>query len=111
MHRSYYSRKCIINVKIRFESKKIKSIEWPQSVTAIPDSCFHRCINLKIITIPEGTKSIGTNAFYEYKSLQYIELPESLETIGSGAFTSCKITVNANKNKNIEIMMVCFSLI
>ena len=71
------------------ESKSLKSITLPDSLTVIVGSAFFSCESLQSITIPEGVTSIGTTAFYGCKALQNMTLPNSLTAIGDMAFNGC----------------------
>ncbi|MDY3120847.1 leucine-rich repeat protein [Porphyromonas somerae] len=62
----------------------------PDTVTAICDRAFFRCINLTSITLPEGLETIGNWVFCWCKSLTSITLPKGLKTIGNGAFWDCE---------------------
>ena len=46
------------------EDKYATSIDIPEGVTVIPDSCFYECSNLESITLPSTIKQIGYTAFH-----------------------------------------------
>ena len=58
-------------------------------VTAIGDSAFSLCLNIKEVNIPDGVVRIGKNAFACCPFLVSVTLPDSLESIGENAFDCC----------------------
>lgn len=67
----------------------------PNDITAIGESAFSWCTELKTISIPEGVKTIGSTAFYNCESLTSIHIPSTVTSIGGtsngvyGAFEYC----------------------
>lgn len=59
-------------------------------VTAIGNSAFRECSNLKKISLPKGLEKIGDDAFLR-AGFTEITLPGSLKTIGKEAFWNCII--------------------
>lgn len=73
---------------------KLKSVDIPQKITAIPYNCFSGCNQLESVTLPDGLVSIGDYAFSGDECLKNIEFKEGLNGIGSYAFNSCKSLEN-----------------
>lgn len=67
----------------------LKTVTLSQSLTAIPDNAFFRCISLSSINLPDSIACIGENAFYECNKLTVESLPKSLATVGPYAFAGC----------------------
>lgn len=67
----------------------IKKIVLPNSLTAIEDQAFERCMALTDINIPLSLRSIGKYSFSYCNSLPAIELNEGLLKISSHAFHNC----------------------
>lgn len=59
------------------------------NVTAIANSAFGGCWNLKSVTIEEGLVSIGNNAFQGVNNISNLTLPSTLKSIGEYAFGGC----------------------
>ena len=73
-------------------------------VTAIYDSAFQNCGNLKSITIPDSVIDIGQWAFYRCSGLTSITIPKNVTTIGVRAFSGCEsLTGIAIPNSVISI--------
>lgn len=68
---------------------KITEVSIPNSVTAISNSAFYGCTDLKSITIPNSVTAIGNSAFYGCADLKSITIPNSVNTIGGSAFYGC----------------------
>ena len=64
----------------------LESVSIPDSVEAIPQSCFYENTKLQSVSFSEGLKSIGTRAFEGCNSLEALALPHTIETIGEYAF-------------------------
>ena len=75
-------------VLIQRESKKLRNITIPNSVTSIG---YHVFISskLKHITIPDSVTSIGAEAFYNCRHLKTVNLSNSLKMIEPGMFKLC----------------------
>ena len=58
-------------------------------VTAIGDSAFSGCSNLKSITMSDSVVSIGNQAFSGCTELTAVSMPLYLKSIGDGAFGGC----------------------
>lgn len=70
----------------------LRTIEIPESVTAISGMAFYNCSSLQSVAMPDGLKSIGVQAFVNCSSLSSIEFPDELTTIGDLAFYSAGLT-------------------
>lgn len=71
-----------------FYWSNVKSVELPNTVTAIKGQGFYDCDNLAEIKWGTGLKSIGRYAF-GYTKLGPLSLPEGLEFIDDSAFFRC----------------------
>ena len=71
------------------ESKKLKSIKIPNSVTMIKSYAFYYCENLESVTLPNNLNVIKESGFEQCYSLSSIEFPETLTSIGRYAFWNC----------------------
>lgn len=95
-----------------FGASRIETVNIPNSVSVIEDVAFHRCDNLKTVTIGNGVKEWGEQAFL-YASGDYVinsDIPDSqsqndspfgysyignltfgpdVTTVGTSAFASC----------------------
>lgn len=103
-----------------FSFCELKSVELPDSVTAIEDGGFFSCGELKEIVIPagvtqidrmafafcdslskvtlnEGVTYIGEQAFHDCDALKSIKIPDSVTTVSDNPFTDC------DKLKKIEV--------
>lgn len=65
-----------------FENTGITTIELPEGISSIPDSCFAGCTKLESIVIPEAVTAIRQYAFYNCSSLTSIKIPSALQAIG-----------------------------
>lgn len=111
-------------------SKTLKSIIIPDSVTMIGDYAFYNCSALESVTIGNGVSIIGeqafrsdTNitslslgnsittiserAFQSCYGLTNVVLPDSVETIGTYAFSSCKGLTNIKFGTNLTSIGEC----
>lgn len=104
---------------------KIKSVEFPDSITCIYQYAFQNCSNLSSINYPVGLidnndyyyKYYGGNIFagtsirtieipegityvpnyvFAGSSLKYVTLPEGLETINANSFSNCTDLIHVN---------------
>lgn len=57
-------------------------------VTAIANSAFAGCKNIKIVIIPDTVTSIGSNAFSNCRQLIEVVLPNSLTNLGTCVFSN-----------------------
>ena len=65
------------------------SYVFPQSVNAIEDYAFHKCVHLTSITISSGVTSLPYEAFDYCTALASVEIPETVTTIEYWAFGDC----------------------
>ena len=65
-----------------------KSIEIPDTVTAISDSAFANCSDITEIELPDSLTTIGRSAFIR-SGLKSINIPASVESMGFGLFAYC----------------------
>lgn len=65
-----------------------ENLDWPESLTPIPDFAFYNISSLNNINIPETVTEIGKSAF-ESTSIRNINLPEQLTSINENCFYNC----------------------
>ena len=86
----------------------------PNSVTAIGNDAFYKCIRLTSVTIPNSITTIKENAFIGCSILTTIIVPNSVTNIGEGAFAGCSslkaISVEPN-NKVYDSRNNCNAII
>ena len=58
--------------------KKLKTVEIPESITAIPTAAFFGCESLTDVTIPSTVREVGNYAFYDCPLLKNALLPNTL---------------------------------
>ena len=68
----------------------LTDVDYPDSLTYIPNYCFGTCENLKTFTLHEGLKTIEDNAF-QCCSKFNPRFPQTLIRIGRNAFDECAI--------------------
>ena len=74
----------------------IVKVTIEDGITAIDDSAFINCINMKSITIPNSVNRIGKDAFYNCYSLKSITIPNGITSIASSTFENCKSLTSIN---------------
>ena len=84
--------------------KNLKTVEIPQSVTAVPSAAFYNCENLTSVTIPSTVREVGNFAFYQCALLKSAKLPDQLERIGMGAFYGCVNLTEQVLSDKIEVL-------
>lgn len=70
--------------------KDLKRVTLPDSVTSIGDHAFFKCSKLVTVNIPEGVTVIGDWVFSDCSSLTAITIPDGVKSIGVGAFFGCE---------------------
>lgn len=83
-------------------SKTLRSIVIPSSVTVINNKTFYNCDSLTSVTLNEGLKSIGTNAFYDCGGLTAIEIPSSVTSVEDRAFHACNNLSSITLNEGLK---------
>jgi len=93
-NRQYQSvNNCLIEISTKtliFGGYKDVSIPSDDRVTAIAESAFQQCRELKTILVPQNILSIGMSAFYDCLELQSIELQCKLKEIEDFMFWGCE---------------------
>lgn len=64
---------------------RVKSVEFPETVTDICEDAFNGCIGLTDVKLPSYLKNIEDRAFKD-TSLSHVTIPSYVENIGLGAF-------------------------
>ena len=91
------------------ELNDITSVTILEGVTAIGDSAFYNCTNLKSVSIPKSIVTIGKYAF-RYTALENITIPEGVKEIFLGAFMGCtKLTAIQIPSSLVLISDKCFA--
>lgn len=67
-------------------NRKLTKVEFPETVSVIPENCFSACSSLTDVALPEGVIEIGSTAFSNCSSLPKIAIPNSVERIKDSAF-------------------------
>ena len=67
----------------------LKTIVFPENISAIAANTFLGCSGLTELTLPDTITSIGHGAFSGCAGLTKITLPKNLELIGDWAFNGC----------------------
>lgn len=70
-------------------TKGLKVVNVPVSVTAIGTHAFSGDTDLQSVVMANGVKTIGSNAFLSCSSLENIRIGSAVTTIGSNAFYGC----------------------
>lgn len=70
-------------------SKNIKTITLPSTLTSVPRWCFYGCTSLEEIIIPENVTSIDSYAFSDCTALKTMVIPACVTLINEGAFRNC----------------------
>ena len=66
-----------------YECAKLRSINIPETVTAIQVRAFRGCSVLTNVTIPASVVTIGPEAFWQCDGLESIHIPSSVTSIGA----------------------------
>lgn len=98
---------------------KLTNVELPQSITALPASCFNGCTSLAAIPvhittlgqsalcgtaiteIPQNITSIGASAFESCGSLVNVTIPSGITTIPNSCFMNCKNLETVTMHNNV----------
>lgn len=70
-------------------NRNVKSIQIPETVTAIGEGAFQDCENLESVNLPSKLTMIKSYTFYKCKSLKEITIPKNVYYIGVEAFADC----------------------
>jgi len=68
----------------------MRYVHLSESLTELPDRCFHANISLPRVDIPEGIREIGMDCFVADSALVEVNLPSTLERLNRGVFYLCK---------------------
>lgn len=82
--------------------EKIKSVQIPNTVTAIGDSAFEDS-GITVISIPDSVQSIGERAFASCSGLNSISLPDKITVIPEQCFGNSGLT-QVKLPENLEII-------
>lgn len=74
-----------------FETKRVRSVQFPSSIQTIGEKAFAFCPNLKSMSLPDSIKEIGACAFDNCNNLSEVKLPSGLTEIALSTFDSCAI--------------------
>ena len=72
----------------------LKTVNFEQGVTMIPQALFAHCYGLESIVLPNTITEIYRNAFRDCSNLNHIELSKSLTLIREYAFCDCTSLTN-----------------
>ncbi len=76
-------------------------VNGEKPVTAIGDSAFYMCAELREITVPDSVTEIGNLAF-ALCSFGSFTIPDSVKSIGDGAFGMCQSLVEITVPATVE---------
>ena len=71
-------------------TKKLESVNIPDTVTQFGKNCFSDCYELKLDRLPPNTKSFGQAAFAYCRNITISELPETVTNMSGNVFQGCK---------------------
>ena len=77
-------------IYIGSEEYNPEEIDWPSTLTKIPDYAFYGNKTLKNINIPKTVTEIGKSAFYGCQNLTSMDIPNSITEISNSAFSGCE---------------------
>ena len=70
------------------EAEKFRfSVDLPDTLTAIGETCFAYCERLRSAELHEGITDVETMGFFRCEQMETLDLPATLERIGSDAFS------------------------
>lgn len=70
-------------------SRRLRVVELPESLTYIGRGAFHSCQKLQQVYLPEGLVCIDAEAFADCWALPFVSLPSALQSLGAYAFSNC----------------------
>lgn len=90
-------------------SKKLESIELPDTIECISDFAFYDCYSLTSISIPKNVMHIGKNAFSRCDSLESVvfDSNSNLEVIPFFAFDFCYSLKTINLPNSLKSIGYC----
>ena len=94
-----------IKEKTFLNADTMVSVNIPDSVGVIPDSCFYNCYSLSDITLGSKVTAIEQRAFLNCTSLTEMTLPETVNRIGLRAFNNCYSLVTVDIRGPVESIM------
>lgn len=74
-----------------FAGMPIKSIQIPESITAVSNNAFSSCTELLEVSLPSTLKVLDATCFAWCSNLGQIELPEGLQDIRTYVFDACAL--------------------
>ena len=85
---------------------KLKTVQLPAGMNAIPSFFMSHCYDLEEFVIPEGVEEIEIGAFDSCEKLRYVRLPQSLKLIACGAFSHCTALESLTLPAGLEMIEV-----
>ncbi|MCR4738825.1 MAG: leucine-rich repeat protein [Lachnospiraceae bacterium] len=87
----------------------LKTVEFEEGISRIPNHLFRNCDSLETITIPDTVLSIGDSAFRDSNYLQTVVFGENLTKMENRAFSGCTGLQTVNLPDSVtEIGTYCF---
>ncbi len=80
-----------------YNKSNVTGVEIPNTVTALGDSVFEKCINLKSVTISDSVTSFGKRMFFKCFSLEDVVIGSGMKSITGATFAYC------NKLRNLTV--------
>ena len=68
---------------------QLRNVTLPQSIKSIGNASFWGCRNLATLLMSDGVTEIGNSAFFQCHDLANINIPETVTNIGQRAFYEC----------------------
>lgn len=66
-----------------------KTVEFPDTVTSLPDCAFYES-SVENIVLSDNVTSIGDYCFYNCNELKSVNIPKNLRSVGAYAFRYCR---------------------
>ena len=85
-------------------SKYIRYVTLPDTLTSIGSNAFSGCDELKRITIPEGVQSIEDSTFAGCVLMDSFVLPSTVTNIGENAFLGCKMLTDVTIPEGVMVI-------